>query len=232
LITCNLTKPESTFETIRKAYKDLKPTDAALIATALVEAGRFAIATHDGQDFEWLPSEHEAITKSVSREVNQVQEAIEPEKTKKAALAAAEESVTLTVHLKPSLRAGEAILNDREDLKTLLADILDEGVEYMFSSTDIGWHWTLERVNWATVSGGEMKRHIKFRAEFIGQHAGVELGPGGKKKGVKATRAAKAAEQAKPEPVVEAAVAVAEPEPEAPAEATEKAAKGPKKKKS
>jgi len=199
LITCNLTKPESTFETIRKAYKDLKPTDAALIATALVEAGRFAIATHDGQDFEWLPSEHEGMTKSLSREVTQVQEAIEPEKTKKAQAAAAEESVTLTVQLKPSLRAGEAILNDRNDLKTLLADILDEGVEYMFSATDIGWHWTLERVNWATVSGGEMKRHIKFRAEFVGQHAGVELGPGGKKKAVKApklTAAEKAAEKA------------------------------------
>lgn len=186
MITCNLTKPEATFDAIRKAYKDLKPTDAALIATALVEAGRFAKATHDGEDYEWGPAHHEGMTKSVAREVTQVQEAVEPEKpTKKAAKAAEEESVTLVVHLKPSLTAGEAILGGREDLKTMLADILQEGVEYMYSATDIGWQWTLERVNWSTVSGGEMKRHIKFRAEFADQHAGVELGPGGKKKATK-----------------------------------------------
>jgi hypothetical protein len=63
-----------------------------------------------------------------------------------------------------------------------MGDILQEGVEYMYASTDIGWQWTLERVNWATISGGEMKRHIKFRAEFVEPHIGMELGPGGKKK--------------------------------------------------
>lgn len=181
LITCNLNKPESTFDTIRKAYKELKPTDAALIATALVEAGRFADAVYDDKAYAWEPETYNDLTRAVSREVTQVQDTVE--ETKKAkAKAAEEEAVTLTVRLRPSVAAGEKILGDRKDLKTLMGDLLSEGVEFLYSNTDIGWHWTLERVNWATLSGGELKRHIKFRADFVEPHVSLELGPGGKRK--------------------------------------------------
>ena len=155
MLSVNLTKPELTFDAVRKSYKDLKPTDVALVSTALIEAGRFAVATHDGQDCEW-------------------------DKT-----VAEEEPVTLTVHLKPSHAAADKVLADREDLKTLVSTILHDGVEYLFSPTDIGWHWTLERVNWSTISGGELKRRVKFRPQFEDGSLGVELGPGGKRKAVK-----------------------------------------------
>lgn len=180
MITCNLNKPESTFDTIRKAYKELQPTDAALIATALVEAGRFADAVYDEKSYAWSPDQHDAMTRAIAREVIQVNEAIE--EPKKKVKVVEEESVTLSVLLKPSQAAGELFLADRDDLKTLLGDILEEGVEYLYASTDLGWQWTLERVNWATLSEGEMKRHIKFRADFVEPHIGVELGPGGKRK--------------------------------------------------
>jgi hypothetical protein len=160
----------------------LKPTDVALIATALVEAGRFANAVYDGEEFEWDQADHDNITKALSREVDQVQEAFEGEKPKKAAKVVEEEAVTLSLHLKPSIKAGEAVLGNREDLKTLFADIVVDGVEYLYSQTDIGWQWTLERVNWATLSQGELRRRIKFKAEFEGGASGFELGPGGKKK--------------------------------------------------
>ena len=179
MVTCNLNKPESTFDTIRKTYKDLKPTDAALIATALVEAGRFADAVYDGTEYAWLPDEYAGMTQAIAREVHQVNEVVEDKKKKKEG---EEEAVTLTVHLKPSMKATDHILTGRKDLKTLLGDILKEGVEYLYASNDIGWQWTLERVNWATLSDGEMKRHIRFHAEFVEPHVGIELGPGGKRK--------------------------------------------------
>ena len=182
LITVNLTKPELTFDAIRKAYKDLKPTDVALIATALIESGKFAKATHDDRDYEWTSEDHARMTKSLFAEVAQLQEGAVEKPTKKAAASEAEEAVTLQVQLKPSLRAGEAVLGDREDLKTLLSDIVQEGVEFLFSPTDIGWHWTLERVNWATLSGGELKRRVKFKPVFVEGAVAVELGPGGKRK--------------------------------------------------
>lgn len=200
MITCNLTKPEATFDQIRKTYKDLKPTDAALIATALVEAGRFALAVHDGQEFQWTDQDHEGMARSLVREVQQVQEAIEPEKVKKTAKPVEDEPVTLSVHLKPSLKAGETVLGDREDLKTLLSDIVEEGVEYMFGTTDIGWQWTLERINWATISGGELKRRVKFKPVFDDNTVGIEIGASGKRK---VSRKASPVEKSEPAPVAE-----------------------------
>lgn len=184
MITINLTKPELTFDAIRKSYKDLKPTDVALIATALIESGRFAVAKHDGEEYAWNAEDYEGMTRSLFAEVAQVQEATETEK-RKTAKAEEPEAVTLSVHLKPSLAAGEAVLGDREDLKTLLSDILEDGVEFLFSPTDIGWHWTLERVNWATLSGGDLKRRVKFKPAFEEGAVAVELGPGGKRKAPK-----------------------------------------------
>lgn len=182
MTSCNLTKPESTYDSIRKAYKDLPPTDAALLATALVEAGRLANGVHDGQEFEWSPAQFQAMIDSTSREVAQIQEHFEGEKTKKAAKNAEEESVTLVVMLKPNMKAGEAVLGSREDLKVILGDLINEGVEYLYSPTDIGWQWTMERVNWSAQRAGELRRRVKFRAEFVEPHIAVELGPGGKRK--------------------------------------------------
>ncbi|MBS1721537.1 MAG: hypothetical protein JSS66_00860 [Armatimonadetes bacterium] len=184
MLTVNLTKPELTFDAVRKAYKDLKPTDAALVATALIEAGKFAKASHDGMDYEWTSDDYSGLTKSLFVEVAQVQEGA-PEKPKKAAAPEAEEIVTLQVHLKPSQMAADKVLGDREDLKTFVSDVLGEGVEYLFSPTDIGWQWTLERVNWATLSGGELRRRVKFKPVFDEGAVAVELGPGGKRKAPK-----------------------------------------------
>lgn len=179
MISCNLTKPESAFDQVRKIYADLKPTDAALIATALVECGRFAVAVRADQDFRW-PKDHGDLVRDLVRDINNIQETLGAA-TKKAK-GAEDEPITLDIQLKANLDAGESVLGNREDLKTLLADILDQGVEYLYSPTDIGWQWSLERVNWATVSGGDLGRRFRFRATFEGSSTGVELGPGGKRK--------------------------------------------------
>ncbi len=168
---------------MRKEFSKLKPTDAALVATALVEAGRMAKAVHDGEEYEWTPENYEPFTKSILREVEQIAVAMQEEKKK----AADEEPITMTVQLKPSQAAGEEFLGPRDDLKTKLSDILEEGVEYLYSPTDLGWHWTLERVNWGTVSGGTIKSRVMFNAEFVDGSVAVLLGPGGKRR-VKKTK--------------------------------------------
>lgn len=185
MITVNLTKPELTFDAIRKQYTKLKPTDIALVSTALIESGKFAKACHDGIDYEWTSEDYAPMTKSLFSEVAQLQEGAPEKPTKKTAAPEVEEVVTLQVELKPSLRAAETVLGDREDLKTLVSDIMQEGVEYLFSPTDIGWQWTLERVNWATLSGGELKRRVRFKPVFVEGAVAVELGPGGKRKAPK-----------------------------------------------
>ncbi len=184
MITCNLSKPEATFDQVRKQYKDIPPTDVALLSMALVESGRMAVAIHDGLEYAWNGKYDTGLSESLAREVAQVQEAVAGEK-KKTAKGVEEESVGLTVHLKPSVPAGELILGNRNDLKVLFADMLNEGVEFLFSATDIGWHWNLERVNWTTFTGGELGRRIHFHAEFMAPHTTGELGVSGKKKVVK-----------------------------------------------
>lgn len=182
MISCNLSKPESTFDAIRKTYKDLPPTDVALLATAIVEAGRLANGVHDGQEYEWTTAQFKGMIDSTSREVAQVLEHFEAEKTKKTAKNAEEEAITLSVTVRPNQKAGEEVLGSRNDLKVVFGDLLAEGIEYMYSSTDVGWHWTIERVNWTAQSEGELRRRVRFRAEFTEPHITVELGPGGKKK--------------------------------------------------
>ena len=185
LISCNLSKPESTFDQVRKEYSDLKPIDVALIATAIVESGHFATAVHDGTEYNW-PEDQDALAKSLVSDVQAAQQAADESDTKKktAKAKAAEESVIIkmTIPIKANQLAGEAILGKRKDLKTLLGDILESGVEYLHSPTDIRWKWCLERVNWTTVSGGELPHHVMFMPEFEDNSTGTELGPGGKRK--------------------------------------------------
>lgn len=162
----------------------MPPTDAALLATALVEAGRYAIAEQDNKSFEWNLESMEPMTRAVLSEVKQVQESLEGEKKKttKAAKTEAEEPVTLTINLRASQAVGEHFLAGRNDLKTKLSDLLQEGVEFQYGATDLMWHWSMERVNWSTITGGDMSRRIRFSADFVDNNTAVELGPGGKKK--------------------------------------------------
>ena len=200
MISCNLTKPEATFDQIRKEYTKLKPTDVALVATALVECGRHALCIFDGKAYKW-PQDQADLTQLLIRDVEAASKATEDEPAKKttrrtttktparmtkAAIAKAklleQPALRMTITIRPDQKVGEAVLGKRKELKTLLSDILKEGVEFMYSATDIGWHWSLERVNWSTLSDGELQRHVVFSPEFEGESTAVELGPGGKKR--------------------------------------------------
>ncbi|MBX3096132.1 MAG: hypothetical protein KF812_04660 [Fimbriimonadaceae bacterium] len=179
MTTCNLTKPESTFDAIRKELPNMKPTDVALIATALVESGKFAVCVYDGKEYEWTQDRHDDLAHAYKREIEQVQEADVQAKKAKTAV---EEPATLTVTLKPSLAVAEKMLHNREDLKTMVSDMIAGGIEFLYSPTDIGWPWTLERVNWATITGTEVRRRVRFRAEFEPPCEAVELSQSGKRK--------------------------------------------------
>jgi len=213
LIVCHLNKPESTLDAVRKAHAKLKPTDAALIASSLVLCGRYAIAVYDEQEYHW-PDDSRKLTDALRIQLNQIQDTLEtPVKKTKAALAAAEEeTVEVKIGLKANYSMGETILGEREDLKTLLSDILAKGVEFQFGPTDIiGWQWAMDRANWSTLSDGELTRRMKIKAVFQDSSVGVELGASGAKK---KTSRAKAVVEApvEPEVLVEAVDVEAEPE--------------------
>lgn len=174
MITCNLTKPEATLDHVRKSFPKLVPTDAAMIASALVLSGRYAAATYDDREYQW-PDQYGDLTKSMTVELHQVQVSIEGT-AKKTKATVEEEPVEVTLHLKPNYAVGESMLGDRDDLKTLLSDILQSGVEFVYGPTDIGWQWALDRANWETLSGGELTRRIKLKPVFAGDSVGVEMG--------------------------------------------------------
>lgn len=205
LITSNLSKPENTLDQVKKSFPKLKPTDAALIATALVLSGRYALARYDEREFSW-PGDYKDLTKALSSELHIIQQSVEGPARKSAKAIAEEEPVEVKVSLLPNIKAGESVLGDREDLKTLLSDIISKGVEYVYSPTDIGWQWALDRANWSTLSEGELTRRIKLKALFSENAVGVEMGATPTRK--RASRA----KVAEPEP---------EPEPEHVAEPTE-----------
>ncbi len=188
MVTCNLTKLESAVDQIRKAYPKLAPADAGLIAAALSLTGRHAVAVYEGDKFVW-PDDNERLLQSMSGHLRSVQEAIDAttppvKKTAKAAVVE-EEPVNVNVGLAPNISAGEALLKTREDLKTLLSDIVAEGVEFVYNPSDIGWQWALDRANWSTVSAGELSRRIKVKAVFTEGAVGVEIGSAPKKRGKK-----------------------------------------------
>ncbi len=189
MITCNLTKLESSVDQMRKAYPKVLAADAALVASALSITGRHAKAVYEGDYFVW-PDDNQRLMESMSAHLHSVNQAIEenaPKKLSKAAQAAApeEEPVMVNIGLAPNLAAGEAILNNREDLKTMLSDVLQGGVEFVYGSQDIGWQWALDRANWNTISEGELSRRIKIKANFTEGAVGVEQGAATKKRGKK-----------------------------------------------
>ncbi|MBS1705079.1 MAG: hypothetical protein JST40_04340 [Armatimonadetes bacterium] len=173
MIVCNLTKPESTLDQVKKNYPKLKQTDAALIASALVVSGRQALAVYEGEQYAWT-KDYDNLTVALKGQLLHLQEVAEP--VKKTKSAPEEEPVEIKVGLIPNYAAGEQFLTEREDLKTLFADILQGGVEYQYSATDIGWQWSLDRVNWTTISDGELSRRFKLKATFQGDAVGVEMG--------------------------------------------------------
>lgn len=197
MITIQLTKLESALDQIRKTHTNLAPADAALIATALSLTGRHAIALYEGEQYVW-PDDYEKLTRAMVPQMNMVNEAIEHNAPKRPSKTAVEEEpVNVTVGLMPNLTAGENLLDGREDLRVVLSDMLQEGVEYAYNPTDIGWQWALDRANWNTISKGDVSRRIKIKASFTEGAVGIEMGVGPKKR---ASRA-KAVEEPEPEVV-------------------------------
>jgi hypothetical protein len=186
LITCNLTKLESAVDQFRKLYAKLAPADAGIMASALSLTGRHALAIYDDVKYQW-PDDNEKLMEAMSSHLQAVSESIEasaPAKKTKTAVVE-EEPVTINIGLAPNLAAGELVLNNREDLKTLLSDVLKDGVEFVYSPSDIGWQWALDRANWSTISGGELSRRIKIKANFTEGAVGTETGTSTKKRAAK-----------------------------------------------
>jgi flagellar biosynthesis GTPase FlhF len=224
LITCHLTKLESAFDQVRKAYPKMNPADAALLSSALVVTGRHAIALYEGDQYRW-PDDYEKLTKAMSAQFEVLGEA--PDTPRKVKAAAEEEPFLMTVGLMPNYSAGEKVLEGRKDLQKTLSEALEGGVEFVYATTDLGWQWALDHVNWSTVSGQDLARRIKVRAQFTEGAVGMEMGAGGTKKRSKAKAApkAEAAEKEEAAPVkAEAAEAKPEAQPEAKAEAKAEAA--------
>lgn len=207
MLTCQLTKLETALDQVKKSYPKLLPADAALLATALSVTGRHAIALYEGEHYTW-PLDNERLQKAMAPHVSIAQEAIEanaPKKTSKTAVD--DEPVMIPLGLTPDYSAGEKVLQDRKDLKTLLSDVLQKGVEFVYQPSDIGWQWAMDRVNWSTIAGQDVSRRIKIKATFTEGAVGVEMGAAGAKK-----RPKKAAE-AVAEPIPEEAVPEDSPEP-------------------
>lgn len=182
MITCQLTKLEAALDSVRKNNTKLNPADAALIAEALSVTGRHAIALYEGEKYVW-PEDYELLTRAMVSQVTMVNEAVEaaaPKRTSKTA--PEEEPVTITVGLMPNYSAGEDLLEGRDDLKTMLSDLLQEGVEFSYNPSDIGWQWALDRANWNTISDTEVSRRVKVKTSFTEGAVGIELGVGGPKK--------------------------------------------------
>lgn len=199
MITCQLTKLESALDQMKKAYPKLKPTDVTVLVTALTLTGRHALALYDGQQYSW-PEDYDKLTSAMVSELQTVQENIEANAPKRVSKSAPEEEpINVNVGLAPNLSAGENLLNDRDDLKALLSEVLQKGVEFVYSGADIGWQWALDRVNWNTVADQEISRRIKIKCTFTEGAVGVEMGTSTPKK--RAPKKAAAVVEAEPEAV-------------------------------
>ena len=204
MITIQLTKLETAVDQIKKTHPKLVPADQTLLATALSLTGRHAIALYEGEQYVW-PEDYERLTRAMVSQINMVNEAVENSTPKRVSKTAAEEEpVTVTVGLMPNLTAGEQLLAEREDLKAVLSDALQDGVEYSYNPTDLGWQWALDRANWNTISGHEVSRRIRVKASFTEGAVGIEVGLGTKKRPTKAAAAVAAAAAAKAEVEAEA----------------------------
>lgn len=197
MIVCNLTKPENTLDQVKKQFPKLAHTDAAQVAIALILSGKYAKAHYDDQEFQY-PQDVNKLTAALSKEIAIIQTTVDNTKKAKAA-AAEEEPVEVKVGLSCNLIEGEATLANREDLKTVLSDALQSGVEFQFGPTDVLWQWALDRANWNTISGGELTRRVKLKTFFQDNTVGTDLGSGTGKRKTKAAKAAVVTDEAVPE---------------------------------
>ena len=182
MMTCQLTKLETALDQLKKAYPQLVPADAALLASALTLTGRHAIALYEGEQYVW-PEDNEKLMRAMVPQVKITQEAIESNAPKRASKTAVEEEpVLMNVGLMPNLTAGENLLQGRDDLKTLLSDILQEGVEFVYAPNDLGWQWALDRANWTTIAGQDVSKRVKSKTAFTEGAVGVEMNAGAKKR--------------------------------------------------
>lgn len=182
MIVVHLSKPESTLDQVRKSYPKLKPTDASLVANGLVLSGRRAVCVFDEETYSW-PDDIEKLTTAMLPQMRQIQETVEVATKKAQRIEIEETAVEIKIGLKANYKAGEQLLGDREDLKTLLSDILEKGVEFQYGPQDIiGWQWAFDRTNWNTLTDGELTRRVKLKAVFEDNSVGVELGASGTKK--------------------------------------------------
>ncbi|MEJ5169810.1 MAG: hypothetical protein WHU10_02380 [Fimbriimonadales bacterium] len=177
MITINLNKMESALEQVRKSFPKLLPTDAAHLTTAIVLAGRHAKAVYHDQTYSW-PEDVERLTEAM------LEDLIDSVKTGdgsggKKSKTVEEEPLVLHLDLVPNMEAAERQLEGREDLQALLSDAMQEGLEFNIQAHDVGWQWALERVNWHTLSGGELNRRVKIRTVFGGGASGVEMSKSG-----------------------------------------------------
>ena len=174
MINVQITKLESTVDQVRKSYPKLSSIDAALVAAALVRTGRQAIAVYDGSRYVW-PNDNEKLIQALSVELKDLQSKIEPVK-KSAKNHTEEEPIQASVGLIANYEAGEFVLEKRDDLKTVLSDILKEGVEYSYTANDIGWQWALDRTNWKAAGSDDLSRRIRIKTTFTEGAVGVEIG--------------------------------------------------------
>lgn len=202
-----MTKPEATLDQVKKSYPKLKQTDAALVAAALVLSGRYANVVHEGATYSW-PEDYSKLTQALMAQLEIAQASVEPVKKTKASLVE-EEAVEEKIGLVLNYEHGEKVLGDQVKLKTLFGEIVHQGVEFQYASTDIGWQWALDRANWATMSDGVLTRRVKLKAIFQGDAHGVETGTAPKRKGkkvVKEEAVELVAEAAAEEPEIESAI--------------------------
>lgn len=177
MITINLNKMESALEQVRKSFPKLRPTDVAHLTTAIVLAGRHAKAVYHDQTYSW-PEDVESLTEAMLAEVLEITKSAEGPSSKKSKTVE-EEPVVLQLDLVPNVEAAEQQLEGREDLQALLSDAFQEGLEFTIQTHDVGWQWALDRVNWNTLSDGELNRRVKVKTVFGGGASGVEVGKSG-----------------------------------------------------
>lgn len=181
MLICNLSKLESVLDQVKTSHDNLEIQDAALVASAIMASGREAIAIFDENQFVW-PDQSEALTAAILKEVELIQQTVEPAPKKTSKSAPEDEPVQITVRLTPSIEAGEKVLQGKNNLKALFSQIIQTGVEYQVSqSYDIGWQWTLDRTNWNTQSGKQLLRKVKIKTEFEGNNIATDLAVSSKK---------------------------------------------------
>lgn len=203
MITCQLTKLETALDQIKKNYTKLVPADAALIASALTLTGRHAVAIYEGEQYRW-PEDYEKLTSAMVPQLLLINEGIEATAPKRAVKSTTEEEpIMVSVGLMPNYLAGEKLLQERKDLQTLLSDILQEGVEFVYASSDIGWQWALDRANWSTITAHDSSRRIKIKASFTEGAVGIEMGLAGAKKRPSRAKVAEIPIEIEPESTVD-----------------------------